>query len=169
MREDLFSYVDVLRDPYRLVVDPEHPLAQQTHVDLQDLREVDLVGYRVCRAHAQVERLLRSHGIEPRFVMRAEDNQLLQGLAANSVGAAIMPLLAIDLNRPDTAVLDLHDQLPPRRVGLLWHRDRHRTPPTKSFVEVALAVGAELAADADDSTPRPSPPVAAPALANGRV
>ena len=93
-----------------------------------------------------MERHLRTQGIEPRFVMRAEDNQLLQGLAANRVGGAIMPLLAIDLNRPDTVVLDLHDQLPPRRVGLLWHRDRYRTPPAESFIEVAVAVGTELAA-----------------------
>ena len=147
VREDLFSYVDVLHDPYRLVVDPEHPLATEDRVDLQDLGDLDLVGYRVCRAHAQVERHLRTHGIEPRFVMRAEDNQLLQGLAANRVGGAIMPLLAIDLNRPDTVVLDLHDQLPPRRVGLLWHRDRYRTPAAESFIEVAVAVGTELEID----------------------
>jgi DNA-binding transcriptional LysR family regulator len=169
VREDLFSYVDVLRDPYQLVVHPEHPLAQEDHVDLQDLRGVDLVGYRVCRAHAQVERLMVTQGIEPRFVMRAEDNQLLQGLAANRVGAAIMPLLAIDLNRPDTVVIDLGDQLPPRRVGLLWHRDRHRTAPTKSFVEVALAVGAELAGSVDEPSLASSRPLAPSTLANGRA
>ena len=166
-REDLFSYVDVLLDPYRLVVGLEHPLAHQNHVDLEDLRDIDLVGYRVCRAHAQVERLLRSNGIEPRFVMRAEDNQLLQGLAANGVGAAIMPLLAIDRNRPDTVVLDLRDQLPSRRVGLLWHRDRHRTPPTESFIEVALAVGPELAREVEDQPPTPL--VAAATLVAGRM
>jgi hypothetical protein len=82
-----------------------------------------------------------------------------------------MPLLAIDRNRPDTVVLDLHHQLPPRRVGLLWHRDRHRIPPTESFTEVALAVGAELAREAEDepATPLVAAPAPRPRPDNGRA
>jgi DNA-binding transcriptional LysR family regulator len=144
-RDDLFAYHQVLRDPYRLVVHPHHELAKRTLIELDDLRHLDLVGYRVCRAHAQVERFLRGRDIEPRFVMRAEDNQLLQGLAARRVGAAIMPALAVDTNRSDTVVIEIVDELPPRRVGLLWHKGRHRSRPTESFIETATAIGAQLA------------------------
>jgi DNA-binding transcriptional LysR family regulator len=169
LRDDLFSYVDLLRDPYRLVVHVKHPLARLTSVDLVDLRDVDLVGYRVCRAHAQVERFLRTQGIEPRIVMRAEDNQLLQGLAANGVGAAIMPLLAIDLKRSDTVVIDLGDQLPPRRVGLLWHCNRHRTPPMDSFIEIARALGADLAEHLYERSSSLSPALEVSGLVNGHL
>ena len=57
--------------------------------------------------HAEVERFMRSHGIEPRVVFRAEDNHLLQGLAAKGIGAAIMPALAIDRSRDDVVLLEL--------------------------------------------------------------
>jgi DNA-binding transcriptional LysR family regulator len=150
-RRDLFDHIELLRDRYLLVVHPEHPLARAGSIELHDLADIDLVGYRVCRAHAQVERHLRSRGIEPRVVLRAEDNQLLQGLAAEGVGAAIMPLLAIDLQRSDTVVLDLSRHLPARRIGLLWHRERHLAPPAESFVQIARAIGAELAGDAESS------------------
>jgi len=143
-REDVFAYTDLLRDPYLLVVDLEHPLVAAGRVDIAELADIDLVGYRVCRAHAQLERFLRTRGIEPRIVMRAEDNQLLQGLAAQRVGAAIMPLLAIDLQRGDTVVLDLDGQVPARRIGLVWHRDRHQAPPTQSFIQIAKTLSAEL-------------------------
>ena len=144
--EDLFSYTELLRDPYLLVVHPQHPLALAGRPpELRELAEHDLIGYRVCRAHARVERHLRDQRIEPRVVMRAEDNNLLQGLAAQGVGAAVMPLLAIDLGRRDTVVLDLRDQVPRRELGLLWHRGRHRTQPAHDFVDVARAAGAELA------------------------
>ena len=143
-RPDLFDHVELLRDPYLLVVGSEHALAGAARVELAALAELDLVGYRVCRAHAQVEHFLRDRGIEPRYAMRAEDNQLLQGLAAKGVGAAVMPLLAIDLQRADTVALDLDGQLPPRRIGLIWHRERHQSPPTTSFIEIAEQVGAEL-------------------------
>jgi DNA-binding transcriptional LysR family regulator len=157
-REDLFAYVELLRDPYLLVVSADDPLAGASRLELATLGELDLVGYRVCRAHAQVEQFLRGRGIELDYAMRAEDNQLLQGLAANRVGAAIMPLLAIDLNRSDTVALDLRGQLPPRRIGLLWHRERHQSPPTRSFIEIAQDVGAELGEQVDGRRARAAEP-----------
>jgi DNA-binding transcriptional LysR family regulator len=144
---DGFGYVELLQDPYLLVVHPEHALARAPRVAVGDLDGIDLVGYRVCRAHAQVERWLRGRGVEPRFVQRAEDNQLLQGLAASGVGAAIMPLLAIDLQREDTVVVDLRNEIPPRRIGLLWPRERHLARPAKSFIAIVRKLGAELGAD----------------------
>jgi DNA-binding transcriptional LysR family regulator len=139
------DYVELLQDPYLLVVHHDHPLTRAPRVALRDLAGIDLVGYRVCRAHAQLERFLRSRGIEPRFVQRAEDNQLLQSLAGSGVGAAIMPLLAIDVQHEGTVVLDLRGEVPPRRIGLLWHRERHMTRATESFISIARDVGAELA------------------------
>jgi molybdate transport repressor ModE-like protein len=144
-RDDVLEYMDLMSDPYVLVTAPNHPLAEAGATpSLEQLAEFDLVGYRVCRAHAAVERFLRSRGVEPQFVMRAEDNNLLQGLAAQGVGAAIMPLLATDAGRDDTVIIDLDGQLPPRRIGLLWHRDRPRSAPAQSFIDVAVAVSGEL-------------------------
>ncbi len=144
-REDIFDYVDLVRDPYLLVVGSEHELARSSvPPDLELLGRIDLVAYRVCRAHAQVERFLRSHGIEPRVVLRAEDNNLLQALAARGVGAAIMPLLAIDPSRDDIVVLDLDGLIPRRRIGLVWHRDRYRSPAAEAFIALARHLSAEL-------------------------
>ena len=37
-------------------------------------------------------------------------------------------------------------EIPPRRISLAWHRDRHRSPAARAFVEVAAEVCAEVAA-----------------------
>ncbi|MGH6919781.1 MAG: LysR family transcriptional regulator [Geminicoccaceae bacterium] len=138
------DYEDLLSDPYVLVVGREHPLATAGVVqNLESLGEIELVGYRVCRANLDVERFLRAHGIEPRVVFRAEDNHLLQGLAAQGIGAAIMPLLAIDPSREDTIVLDLDELLPRRRIGLVWHRDRHQTPAAQAFRQQARELASQ--------------------------
>jgi DNA-binding transcriptional LysR family regulator len=140
------EFSELLSDPYVLVVGRDHPLASRSRpTSLETLGEIDLVGYRVCRAHAAVERFLRSRGIEPRFVFRAEDNHLLQGLAANGVGAAIMPALAIDRSRDDTVLIDLADQIPRRRIGLVRHRDRYQTPAATAFIGLARKAAADLA------------------------
>ena len=139
------EFTDLLSDAYVLVVGRDHPLAGRSgSTSLETLGEIDLVGYRVCRAHAAVERFLRSRGIEPRFVFRAEDNHLLQGLAANGVGAAIMPALAIDRSRDDIVLIDLADEIPRRRIGLVRHTDRYQTPAATAFIQMAHQTAADL-------------------------
>lgn len=140
------EYADLLTDPYVLVVSRDHALASAGALQsLDELDGVNLVGYRVCRANLEVERFLRSRGIEPRVVLRAEDNALLQGLAAAGVGAAIMPLLAVDRTRDDTRVVDLAGAIPHRRIGLVWHRDRHQTVAAIEFQRLARAEATECA------------------------
>ena len=34
-------------------------------------------------------------------------------------------------------------KLPPRLIGIAWHRDRYRTPAARAFVESAHALCAE--------------------------
>jgi DNA-binding transcriptional LysR family regulator len=139
------EFTDLLSDAYVLVVGRDHSLAGRSgSTSLETLGEIDLVGYRVCRAHAAVERFLRSRGIEPHFVFRAEDNHLLQGLAAYGVGAAIMPALAIDRSRDDIVLIDLADEIPRRRIGLVRHTDRYQTPAATAFIQMAHETAADL-------------------------
>ena len=64
------SNVDLLSDPYVLVVGRTHELAASGALqNLETLGTIDLVGYRVCRANAEVERFLRSRGVELRGVL----------------------------------------------------------------------------------------------------
>ena len=58
-----------------------------------------------------------------------------------------MPLLAVERDREDTVLREIDRELPPRRIGLLWHSGRHRSAPTEAFVAIAQAVAAQLAAD----------------------
>jgi DNA-binding transcriptional LysR family regulator len=140
------EYVDLLSDPYFLLVARDHQLAaRQVLPSLQTLGAIDLVAYRVCRANAEVERYLRAGGIEPHVVFRAEDNHLLQGLAAKGIGAAIMPLFAIDWARDDVVSICLTDWIPRRRIGLVWHRDRYQSPAAAAFIELAAEVAFQLA------------------------
>jgi DNA-binding transcriptional LysR family regulator len=43
-------------------------------------------------------------------------------------------------------VLELDPEIPPRRIALAWHRDRHRSPAARAFVDVAVEVCADVAA-----------------------
>jgi len=50
-------------------------------------------------------------------------------------------------------VIDLQERIPPRVIGLVWHRDRHRTPAAEAFASTAIAVCRELAAQLQTAEP----------------
>jgi DNA-binding transcriptional LysR family regulator len=145
-----FEFVQLLRDPYVLVVPADSPLARRDRPPtLREIAELPLIGNRVCRSLEAGLQTLRSTGKEPRIVFRSDHNETVQGIAAVGMGAALVPRLTVDESDARVAVLELGDRLPPRLIGLAWHRDRHQTPAARAFAEAAQALCASLDAAAE--------------------
>jgi molybdate transport repressor ModE-like protein len=141
-----FEAVELLADPYVLLVPAEHELAGQSRASLADLGELTLIGNRACRSTALAEGELSQRGVGVEVAFRSDDNGTVQGLVGAGFGAALVPLLAVDQNDERVGVLELDPEIPPRRISLVWHRDRHRSPAARAFADVAAGVGAEVAA-----------------------
>jgi len=84
-------------------------------------------------------------GVQPDIVFRSDDNGTVQGMVAAGVGVAVMPVLAVDLAEPRTVAVDMSGKLPPRLIGIAWHRDRVRTAAAQGFIDLAAEVCAEIA------------------------
>jgi DNA-binding transcriptional LysR family regulator len=65
-------------------------------------------------------------------------------MAAAGFGVALMPLLAVSPGDERVKVLKLEPAIPRREVSVVWHRDRHRSPAARAFVDLAVEVGAEV-------------------------
>ena len=143
LAEGPFEAVELLRDPFVLLVSAGSPLAARAEPpSRRELANLPLIGYR--SDSEEVEARLRARGVEPRIVFRSDDNGTIHGLVGAGVGAAVIPTLGVDHDDPDTVSLDLGVRLAPRLIGLAWHRDRYRSAAAKAFVEAARAVCAEL-------------------------
>jgi DNA-binding transcriptional LysR family regulator len=70
----------------------------------------------------------------------------VQGLVGAGFGAALVPLLTVDQRDERIRVLELDPEIPSRRIALAWHRDRHRSPASRAFTELARAVCGEVEA-----------------------
>ena len=139
--EGPFEWVELLRDPYVLVVAADSPLAgRDKPPTLREIGELDLISHKHCRT---VKRLEPMFGRPLDFVFRSDHNQTVQALVAAGVGSALVPRLTMDLEDPTTALIDM-PKLPPRVIALAWHRDRYRTPAARAFVETAEEVTAAL-------------------------
>lgn len=69
-------------------------------------------------------------------MFRSDDNGTVQSLVAAGLGNGLIPRLAADPADPRTRILAV-DGLAPRRLGIVRHRDRHVTPATRAYVELA--------------------------------
>src|SRR5205809_4342440 len=120
-----FESVELLRDPYVLVVPAGSPLAEREPApSWRDLAELDLIGHKYCRSLAQLE----SDARRPlHFVFRSDHNQTVQALVASGVGCALVPRLTMDPEDEATELIEL-PRLQPRLISFAWHRDRYRTP-----------------------------------------
>ena len=145
LTEGPFEFVELLRDPWLLVVPADSPLADRpTPPPLREIANLDLIGFRQCRSMTQIEAALR-RPIE--FVFRSDHNGTVQGLVGAGVGAALLPSLAVDPNDEATRQIELGPNVPPRLIAVAWHRDRHKSPAARAFTELATEVCAELDAE----------------------
>ncbi len=136
-----FEDVELLRDPYVLVVPVTSALAlREALPTLREIGALQLIGFREQRSVAPIEAHLRARGIEPRIVFRSDDSGTIEALVASGLGAALVPRLTVTQGDPRVAILELDDDLPARRVALIWRRDRHRSPAAQAFVAAAEEV-----------------------------
>jgi DNA-binding transcriptional LysR family regulator len=137
--------VELVRDPYVLLTQADSPLARATTPPtLREIGTMPLVGYRTCLGGQQVEERLRAAGVEPRMAFRSDDNATLQAMVAAGMGIALVPRLTVNEADSRVAVIELGERVPPRLIGLAWHRDRYRSPAALAFVDAALELCAEL-------------------------
>jgi DNA-binding transcriptional LysR family regulator len=143
MPDGPFESVEILRDPYVLVVPTDSPLAATpANPSAMFIASQRLIGFRSCRSTEVVVAHLRRMGGSPEFVFRSEDNGTVQAMVGAGLGVALVPLLAADT--ADPSVVIVATDLPPRRSALMWHRDRYRSPAARAFVETTIAACAEL-------------------------
>jgi DNA-binding transcriptional LysR family regulator len=140
-----FDSIELMRDPFVLVVRADSPLAHRdTQLTLREVAELDLIGHKHCRAVKQVESAFRR---PLDFVFRSDHNQTVQAMVATGIGNALVPRLTVDPEHEATRLLEL-PKVPARRISIAWHRDRYRAAAAKAFAETAKEVCAELEAEA---------------------
>jgi molybdate transport repressor ModE-like protein len=132
--------VELLRDPYVVVVPAGSPLAaERGPVTLDALRELPLILIKSCSARVTIEEHIRAAGAEPRIVFCSDDNGTIQGLVGAGLGIAVVPRLTMDERDPRTVLRELGTAVPPRVLGLVRHRYRQPSPVMDAFVATARA------------------------------
>lgn len=123
-------------EPVVLAVHPDHPLAGRGSVPLSRLRGEAMVTLpEGSGQRAMLDEAARAAGFIPRVIAETSQLSLLVELAANAVGAAVVPQSAAPPS-PRVAILRISRPLMEHRVLLAW-RDAPLPPAARAFLAAA--------------------------------
>jgi molybdate transport repressor ModE-like protein len=139
-----FEALELMSDPYVLLVPSDSSLAERGSASLADLGDHVLIGANTCASASRLEDELRDRGFDIEYGFRSDDNSTVHGLVAAGFGVGLVPLLAVTVGDDRARAIRLLPDVPPRVIAVVWHRDRHRSPAARAFVEIAREVSAEV-------------------------
>jgi DNA-binding transcriptional LysR family regulator len=146
--------IPLLEDPVVLVVADDSPLTRSGRpVDPADLDDRPLIAYRTCPSTQRAEAWMRAGGVEPRVVLRSDDNATVHGLVAAGMGVALLPRLSVDALPGGVTALELAGEIPSRRIGIVVHADRGHSRAVQALVTAAREYGEGRGVD---SPPHPA-------------
>jgi DNA-binding transcriptional LysR family regulator len=109
----------LMDDPFYVAMPHDHPLAFESDLRMEDLREETWIEGRAC--DDALTAAARAAGFEPRVPFDAADWLAKQGLVVAGVGIALIPTLALGTVREGVVMRTLGPEGPRRRVYLATH------------------------------------------------
>jgi DNA-binding transcriptional LysR family regulator len=135
----------LVTDDYVLVVPRDSPLEATARPTLADVAALPLVGFKHGRSAQRIATHFSARGLQPTLTLQLDDNEMILAIVASGIGVALMPALAVHVDRDDVRVVELAEHLPPRAIALAWHADRSLSAAADAFVATARVVCAALA------------------------
>lgn len=145
---------ELLEDPLVVVAQAGAGLiAGRSTLSASDLASMPLVCFQACRATEAALRRVGAQGSGPRVLLRSDDNEVLKGLVAAGVCAALLPRLALEAGDRNLEMASLPPEFAPRVIALVQRSDRYSTPAMDDFVQTSVSVCAALIDSAEASSP----------------
>jgi DNA-binding transcriptional LysR family regulator len=134
----------LLDDPMVLLAPASAPEAARRAVGIDDVAHLPMIGTRNPGCRQIIDNAFRQAAVSPTYVFRSDDNPTIQGLVGSGLAYAVLPLLTVDENDPNVAVIPIRPEPPPRRLGISWHPERKPPVALLPFVEAASEICREL-------------------------
>jgi DNA-binding transcriptional LysR family regulator len=134
----------LLDDPMVLVAPAGAPEAGRLAVSIDDVAHLPMIGTRNPGCWQIIDDAFRQAAVLPTYVFRSDDNPTIQGLIGAGLAYAVLPLLTVDENDPNVAVIPIRPEPPPRRLGIAWHPERRPPLALLPFVRAATEICRDL-------------------------
>jgi molybdate transport repressor ModE-like protein len=134
----------LLDDPMMFVAPAAAPEARQRAVSIADIAHLPMIGTCNPGCRQIIDDVFRQAPVSPSYVFRSDDHPTIQGLIGSGLAYAVLPLLTVDENDPNVAVIPIRPEPQPRRLGIAWHPERRPPPALRPFVDAAAEICRDL-------------------------
>jgi DNA-binding transcriptional LysR family regulator len=141
----------LLEDPMVFVAPANAPEAVRQAASIADIAQLPMIGTRNIGCRQIIDNAFRQAPAPPKYVFRSDDTPTIQGLIGAGLAYAVLPLLTLDENDPNVAILRIRPEPSARRLGIAWHPERRPTPALMPFVEAAAEICRLLAEEWETS------------------
>jgi DNA-binding transcriptional LysR family regulator len=126
-------------DELVLIASPRHPLATGEVVDLEAVSRHSLLLPVRSRRREMLDRLFSERNLIPRIGMELDSNELLKRLIMADAGVGFLPLVNVagELRSKQLVALKIQGIHIPRKLALIWHKDRDLPLACQMFFKVA--------------------------------
>lgn len=122
-----------------LVASPNHPLAQETSIDIKDLADQKFVGFEPdIPTRKATDAIFKEENIEIEPVMEFDNVETVKRAVEINAGMAIVPRTTVEheLSQGLLKVIDFKDKVYKRPLFLIHRKGRILTPAMRKLVEL---------------------------------
>lgn len=139
------EYVQLVEDPYDVVLRKGHPLAGAKRLKLTDLAGEPLINPTGrCECDRVIKQACHDAGFEPNVVFRTDENMAAQAFVAAGVGIALLPRLACEPLHHAVIVRPLERDAPVRLVQAARLASGYRSPASEAMMQILQDVAEEF-------------------------
>ena len=136
-------------EPMVLVCSPEHPLAEQKSVRLEDLDDVAMVGFdHDLRIRREIDRVLAAADVDVRVVMEFDNIETLKRAIEINAGVSLLPEPTVEreVQQHSLVALPLEGTRFVRPIGIIHRRGKDLGGTAERFIELLRSSGEPLRA-----------------------
>ncbi|GIO20204.1 LysR family transcriptional regulator [Oceanobacillus oncorhynchi subsp. incaldanensis] len=128
---------------FRLFVAPDHPLAKQTAIQLEDFYgEVFLINEKGCPYRTMFDQTFKKGDIDSISSLEFQSAEAIKQCAISGIGIAFLPKIVTEVEVERGELVALPWPFPNLDVytHMAWHKDKWLSPIILSFIETAREV-----------------------------
>ncbi len=134
---DKLVIIPLRQEEYVLTVSKEHPLAHRTSITISELRDLPMVMYpEGFLGRDIVEETVKKHGFQLTSILETSSVTSIMNFVRANVGATVQPSPLIQqMNDPNLHSIRITDDVPSRRLSIIYRVDRYVNQAAKEFID----------------------------------
>lgn len=134
--ENVFEMFPIINEPMMLIVHPDHALAQQSIVELSQLKDENFILFRKSfTLHNRIITKCIESGFAPNIVFKSSHWDFIAEMVAINFGIALLPkTICKDLDPERIKILSIAEPMIHWELGVIWKKDRYLSFAAKEWL-----------------------------------